>query len=287
MRFHHLLLALGVSSALVVQPAPPKQQFDAAAAMMASIAAAALVAAAPMPAAALIAENECSVLNAPSMQIAAASNEDAALAKAIAKANKLSKEAEKDISDSVAKRGRAAKAPANFFPSVTSTDVSVALRSGVVPGLKDLRLPSSLGITLPALGPVRVDFNIKVEKVTPEKVADADIVVTLPNDLIKAGKKAVGGNVGLAFDAGTPLGGARFDVDVSTPRKGEADLAITSPAIPKLPLQKTKGLGRFCFECGDGGEQSDWFVARNLGNGIQFYGNAKTGVSQFDVPKGF
>ena len=54
-----------------------------------------------------------------------------------------------------------------------------------------------------------------------------------------------------------------------------------------LPLQKTDGLGRFCFKCGNGNPTSDWFVARNLGDGIEFYGNVKTGVSQFELPKEF
>ena len=58
-------------------------------------------------------------------------------------------------------------------------------------------------------------------------------------------------------------------------------------ALPQLPLQKSAGLGRFCFKCGNGNPPSDWFVARNLGDGIEFYGNAKTGQSQFELPREF
>jgi len=213
----------------------------------------------------------------------AAKAEAKALADQAAKDEKAALEAAKAKAKALAARGAPAKIPA----SAASTDVKVSLRSGVLPGLKDLRLPSSIGLTLPALGPLRVDLNVAISKATPDEVADADVVVSLPTDLVNAAKLAVGGDAGLAYDV-PGLGNGRLDVDLSTPRKGEADLALTSSAIPKLPLQKSKGLGRFCFECGTpGGQQSDWFVARNLGNGIQFYGNAKTGVSQFDVPKGF
>ena len=55
-------------------------------------------------------------------------------------------------------------------------------------------------------------------------------------DLIKAGKLAVGGNVGAAVDAPGLLSG-RFDAELITPRKGEADVVVTSPLIPKLPVQ--------------------------------------------------
>ena len=46
-------------------------------------------------------------------------------------------------------------------------------------------------------------------------------------------------------------------------------MVITSKSLPKLPLQKTKGLGRFCFNCGNGNPPSDWFFARNLGDGVE------------------
>ena len=132
--------------------------------------------------------------------------------------------------------------------------------------------------------------------------------MTLPSDLIKAGKLAAGGDAGLTLDV-PGLVATRFDLDVKTPRGGEADVTVTSSAIPKLPIAKGKGLGRACYECGNGNPQSDWcdpcvvglaipaltpaptaptrYFARNLGNGVEFYGNAKTGVSQFDVPNGY
>lgn len=208
--------------------------------------------------------------------------ESKALADAIAKAKKEVSSKEKEI-----KKGAIAKLP---VASAKPTDLSVALRGSTIKinprDLKSTTLPQSVGVTLPVLGPVRIDLNIAVSKVTAQEVAESDIVIALPADLVKAGKLAAGGNVGAAIDA-PGLASGRFEAELSTPRKGEAGVTVTSPLIPQLPLQKTKGLGRFCFECGDGNAPSDWFVARNLGNGVQFYGNAKTGKSQFDVPKGF
>ena len=113
------------------------------------------------------------------------------------------------------------------------------------------------------LGSVRVDLAVTVEKATEAQVAASDVVVTLQADLVKVGKLAAGGDVSVALDVPGIVAG-RFAVDVETPRAGEADVVVTSKTIPKLPLQKTKGLGRFCFDCGDGGEPSDWFVSRNL-----------------------
>ena len=166
------------------------------------------------------------------------------------------------------------------------TDVAVAVRSDAV-DLKARKLPSSIGAVLPfPIGPVKIDLAISINKVTEAEAKDSDVVVSLPTNLVKAGKLAVGGDAGVIVDIPGITSG-RFELDLVTPRNGEADVVVTSKNIPKLPLQKTNGLGRFCFECGNGNEQSDWFVARNLGNGVQFYGNAKTGVSQFEVPKGF
>lgn len=191
------------------------------------------------------------------------------------------KAAAKSAAKALASRGAPAKLPAK----AADTDLSVALRSSAI-NLRELRLPQSLGIMLPVTGPLRIELNAVISKVTPEIANDADVVVGLPQDLLKAGKRAAGGDVGLAIDF-PGLASGRLDVDVSTPRKGEAEVVVTSPLIPKLPIQKTKGLGRFCFDCGTGAPESDWFVARNLGNGVQFYGNAKTGKSQFEAPKDF
>lgn len=163
--------------------------------------------------------------------------------------------------------------------------MGIAVRKGAI-DLQAKKLPSSIGLTLPVLGPVRVNLAVSIDKVSPAEVAASDVVVTLPSDLVKAGKLAAGGTAGAAVDVPGLITG-KFGVDLSSPRKGEADLVVTSDVLPKLPLQKSSGLGRYCFDCGDGNEPSDWFVARNLGNGVQFYGNAKTGQSQFDVPKGF
>merc|ERR1719424_378018 len=171
-----------------------------------------------------------------------------------------------------AARGALAQLPVSSRPE----DVVFAVRSGAVPNLLTKTLPSSVGVTLPGVGPLRVDLNVVVSKATPEEVAASDIVVSLPRDLVKAGKLAAGGDAGVSLTVPGLVSG-RIDLDLSSPRKGEADIAVTSSLVPKLPLQKTSGLGRFCFECGNGGEQSEWFVARNLGNGVQFYGNAKTG----------
>jgi len=181
-----------------------------------------------------------------------------------------------------AARGALAQLPVSSRPE----DVVLAVRSGAVPNLLTKTLPSSVGVTLPGVGPLRVDLNVVVSKATPEEVAASDIVVSLPRDLVKAGKLAAGGDAGVSLTVPGLVSG-RIDLDVSSPRKGEADIAVTSSLVPKLPLQKTSGLGRFCFECGNGGEQSEWFVARNLGNGVQFYGNAKTGVSTFAAPKDY
>lgn len=178
-------------------------------------------------------------------------------------------------------------APAKLPSAATASDVSVALRSTALKlDPRDLRLPNSIGVTLPVVGPLRIDLNVQISKVTEVEVANADVVVSLPKDLVKASKLAAGGVAGLAIDAPGVASG-RFDLDVTTPVTGEADIAISSKLIPKLPLQKTKGLGRFCFECGNGNPDSEWFIARNLGSGVQFYGNARTGLSQFESPKGF
>lgn len=150
--------------------------------------------------------------------------------------------------------------------------------------LGNAKLPSSIGVNLPVLGSLRVDLSASVQKVSEAQANSADVVIGLPNDLVKAGKLAAGGIAGAAVDA-PGLAAGRFDLDVSTPRAGEADVVVNSKLIPQLPIAKTAGLGRFCYDCGDGNPPSDWFVARNLGNGVQFYGNAKTGVSQFEAPK--
>jgi hypothetical protein len=211
----------------------------------------------------------------------AATPESAELKAALAKAKRLS-----DSKDLALKKGSPARLP---VASAKPTDVSVALRSGVIKidprDVKATQLPQSIGITLPVVGSVRLELNVAVTKVSSEEAAEADVVVSLPSDLVKAGKLAAGGIAGAALDA-PGLTSGRFELAVDTPRKGEADITLTSNLIPKLPVQKTKGLGRYCFECGNGAEPSDWFVARNLGNGVTFYGNSKTGVSQFDVPKG-
>ena len=168
---------------------------------------------------------------------------------------------------------------------VEASDVSVQVRQGSI-DLKAKRLPSSVGVTLPVIGSVRINLAISVEKTTAAEAAAADVVVTIPKDLIKAAKLAAGGDAGVVLDVPGFLAG-RFDLELSTPRAGEADVVLTSKNIPKLPLQKTEGLGRFCYNCGNGNEQSEWYFARNLGNGVEFYGNARTGVSQFELPKEF
>jgi len=239
-------------------------------------------------------DKAAAVAQAEKAQKAAAKQEEAEKAAAAAKAEKAAKAAakqEKDMTviaatdgkDAAKSKGVAAKLPSSASP----TDVSVALRSGVLKlDPRDLKIPSSIGITLPGVGPLRVDLSAQISKASAEQVANADVVVSLPKDLIKAGKLAASGSAGVALDA-PGLASGKFDLDIATPRKGEADVTVTSKLIPKLPLPKTKGLGRFCYECGNGEPDSDWFVARNLGSGVQFYGNAKTGVSQFEVPEGY
>ena len=104
-------------------------------------------------------------------------------------------------------------------------------------------------------------------------------------DLAKAGKLAAAGDVSLAVQAkGGPA--SRFDVDLSTPRKGEAEISVVSTALPKLPLAKSAGFGRFCATCGNGQPIDDWFVVKNVKNGVSFYTNVVTGVSQFNAPPG-
>jgi len=128
---------------------------------------------------------------------------------------------------------------------------------------------------------------VKIEKSNRADVQASDIQVLLPKDLVKAGKLALGGDAGLVIDAPGLVTGGKVDIDLATPRKGEADVTVTSSLIPKLPLQKGSSSGRFCFDCGNGNEPSDWVVARNLGNGVEFYSNVKTGESQFNTPPGF
>ena len=190
-----------------------------------------------------------------------------------------------------AKAKPASGAPAELGVKTEPFDIGVAVRSGALGmprgiDLTTARVPSSIGVDLPVVGPVRIDLAVSIVKTSAQAAAESDVVVTLPKNLVMAAKRAAGGDAGIALDVPGVTSG-RFNLDISTPRKGEADVVITSKLIPKLPLQKTKGAGGFCFECGDGGEQSEWFVTRNLGNGIQFYSNAITGESQFELPKGF
>lgn len=55
-----------------------------------------------------------------------------------------------------------------------------------------------------------------------------------------------------------------------SPRRGAGVVVVGTPTPnPSLTLTLTR------------------FVARNLGDGIEFYGNAKTGQSQFELPREF
>lgn len=149
------------------------------------------------------------------------------------------------------------------------------------------RIPNSIGVTLPALGSVRADISVSVKTgASAADIANSDVVIALPKDLPKAAKLAAAGDASLSVDAPGLLSG-RVDLDVLTPRKGEADVTVTSSLIPQLPLRKSAGTGRFCIDCGNGDELSEWFVARNLKNGVSFYVNTRTGASQFQVPNGF
>jgi len=146
-------------------------------------------------------------------------------------------------------------------------------------------LPKSVGLTLPVVNiPVRVDIDVKVDKVSPAEAAAADVVVELPQDLAKLAKSATAGDVDLVV---TKEGGrsGRVDIDLATPRKGVAELKVRSDAVPKLPLAKS-GNGRFCATCGNGEALSDWFTVTNVKNGVSFYTNLVTGVSQFNAPPG-
>ena len=147
-------------------------------------------------------------------------------------------------------------------------------------------LPKSIGTTLPVVNiPLRVDISINVAKATPADVAASDVVIDLPKDLKKAASLASAGDINLALVSGGKT--SRLDIDIDTPRKGEADIAIVGKVVPKLPLAKTAGFGRFCSTCGNGQEISDWFVVKNLKNDVSFYTNLVTGVSQFNTPPGF
>ena len=102
-------------------------------------------------------------------------------------------------------------------------------------------------------------------------------------DLGKAASLASAGDVSLALKGAV---NGRLDVDLNTPTRGEADITVLSKLVPKLPLAKTAGTGRFCATCGNGEPISDWFVVRNVKNGVSFYTNLVTGVSQFQAPGG-
>jgi hypothetical protein len=180
----------------------------------------------------------------------------------------------------------------------TPTDVAVTVKEGTI-DLKAKKLPSSVGISLPFVGSLRANIKVDldVQKVKTEEVAKSDVVISLPRDLIGAGKLALGGSAGAALDV-PGLVSERFDLDLKSPGQGEADIfvtskpgkaeiALTSKRIPKLPLPKSQGLGRFCDNCGNGAPKSDWYIARNLGDGVQFYSNPTTGESRFTPPPGF
>ena len=116
-------------------------------------------------------------------------------------------------------------------------------------------------------------------------MAKADVVVSLPSDISKAAKLAAGGGAGVVLDVPGLLAG-RVDVGVTQPSSGETDITLTSSLTPKLPLQSGKGFGRFCYDCGNGEDLSEWFVVRNLKNGVSFYTNVRTETSQFNAPRG-
>lgn len=63
--------------------------------------------------------------------------------------------------------------------------------------------------------PVRVDIDVKVDKVSPAEAAAADVVVELPQDLAKLAKSATAGDVDLVV---TKEGG----------RSGRVDITLTS-----------------------------------------------------------
>ena len=127
--------------------------------------------------------------------------------------------------------------------------------------------------------------SARAAQVTADEAAQADVVVSLPSDLSKAAKLAAGGGAGVVLDVPGLVSG-RVDLGLSQPSSGETDITITSPLIPKLPLQSSKGFGRFCYDCGNGEDLSEWFVVRNLKNGVSFYTNARTETSQFNAPGG-
>ena len=80
-----------------------------------------------------------------------------AISAAAAKDAKAASELAKTKAKAIAARGTPAKAPGSAAP----TDVSIGLRSGAVPNLKERRLPSSIGLTLPGVGPLRIDLNVR------------------------------------------------------------------------------------------------------------------------------
>ena len=61
-------------------------------------------------------------------------------------------------------------------------------------------------------------------------------------DLGKAASLASSGDVSLALKGAV---NGRLDVDLNTPTRGEADITVLSKLVPKLPLAKTAGTGRF------------------------------------------
>ena len=144
----------------------------------------------------------------------------------------------------------AAKPTAGKAYSAAKTDLTIGLKQGAVKidpreiiatrDISRIKLPQTIGVNVPVLGSVQVNLDVKVAKCSPEDVQASDVQIVLPSDLVKAGKQAIGGDAGLVLDA-PGLASGQLDIDIATPRKGEADLTVTSDLIPKIPLQKGNG----------------------------------------------
>jgi len=185
---------------------------------------------------------------------------------------------------------RSQKQPARAAAAVATAALSVLLSTSTLPALASdtaaqISLqqipPSSISIEigdLPVIGNV---LSGTYTKVPDGSISKPSLVIKSPKDKVKAIQSlATGGH--LEFDVGGKLS-THLDVDVASDQAGTAKILVESSLIPKLPF---KNRASSVIGTPSGGKESAWNIVTNLGNGESYYYNLKTGVTQFERPKG-
>jgi hypothetical protein len=119
------------------------------------------------------------------------------------------------------------------------------------------------------------------------KVADGtfkgtpSVTIKSPSDKVKAIKSlATGGH--LEFDVSGKVK-THLDVDVAADEPGVARVRVASNLIPSLPFKNLAS----AQSSPTGGQESQWNIVTNMGNGESYYYNVKSGVTQFARPDKF